>query len=115
MQSSTDGAVVVFDDDAEAKALIAHYGRMPAFTLHREHPRLFVWWGDPEINAYFCAAQYRGFARPEDNGFVVWCFDLNRLTAEQVGERIRIITENGRDWSRPATGVEYHEWTERGN
>ncbi len=100
--------ITEISDDTQCKRILAEHGRLEAIYYHTEQPRLFVFW--THKTTFYLAAHYRGFENTNDNGFMVWVADMTIVPKEMIVKLVQRVTGQGRDWTKPDTGWEYHEW-----
>ena len=88
IRESPDEPALVMDD--EARALLLHVGLLGRFEqaaeLTEAAPRVAITYCSEHPTHWLMATFLRGFANPEDNGYVVHCLPKSRFTAEEATE-----------------------------
>jgi len=85
------GEVVIITDDAIAKRIITALGLLDKLQSLLNHVTTTANWITSENHSthWVLAGHYRGFEKPEDNGFCLKCYPKTDFTFEQVQSQLR--------------------------
>jgi hypothetical protein len=90
------GEKLVVKDDAAARRIIAEIGLLDAIEKAKRcltEPAVFVT-SQNHSTHWIVAGFYRGFQKPEDNGFYLACYPKTDFTFEQVQSHIHLHLNN---------------------
>lgn len=84
--------MIVIEDDAQCKAVLAYHGRLQALAPRTDCPRVFILFAD-ESMAYI-AAHWYGYTDPQDNGYMLYILPKIHFSKSDVIAWWKRITQS---------------------